>query len=389
MILLFLPPLTVPIFGSQLTLYIGEVVLLVTIIISFFCLLLQRKLQINNPTKIFFFFFYTSFFSILNANDIGRFMIGFMVYAEVFFILLIFSNFKFNKKQSTNAIKFYLYSSIVLALFIIQKTLFENQGNFIIGQKIDLEIGGSNYLASILMLPLFIFYTMLVKGKITIKNIGLAFGFITIATSIIYTGSRASLFIVLALFLLLPVKDIFFSKQGVVKKLLSILGIMVLTSFIYEVGGNFLNQMIAQGRFSNLSSQSNLTSRFLIFREYFEAFLNHPIIGNGYNNVNALNRNFLAHNFVLQTLGDNGLMSTVLFLSFIISIFVFLHKKLKLIDNEKLKVFIIGYRRGLFAVVLHGLLEPNFGTKLFMLYIFLGLGIIMSSSKFNIEKEMH
>lgn len=381
LIFLFLPPIKLPVFNSQLTLYIGELLLLLLVILTGVSLLKNGYLQINNLTKLFFSFLVISFLSITNATDIGRFMIGFVAYVETFLILLVFTNLKFSEKQSYKAIKIYLYSSIVLVLFIIQETIFTNKGNFIIGQKIDIAIGGSNYLASLLLIPLFIFYTILIKEKFTLRNTGYLLCFIAVSISIIYTGSRTSLFIVGALLILYPIQDVIFSKQRFGRKIISITLMLVIAILLYYFGGNFINGMITQGRFENLSEQSNLTSRFVIFNEYFKAFLEHPIVGNGYNNVDALNRYFLAHNYILQILGDAGVLACVVFIIFIFSTFAFLNKKINTVSNPLLNFFIIGYKRGFSAVLLHGLLEPNFGTKLFMLYVFLGLGIIISSTK--------
>jgi O-antigen ligase len=164
------------------------------------------------------------------------------------------------------------------------------------------------------------------------------------------------------------------------KKVFSLILILFGAGVIYYIGKDFLTQMIQSGRFDNLSEQSNLLSRFQIFQEYFDAFLNHPFVGNGFLNVNGLNEYYLAHNFILQILGDNGFISLLIYIGLLITIYRYLNSRYNATTNIDLKSFILGYKRGFLAVLIHGMLEPNFGTKLFMIYIFIGLGIIIAST---------
>lgn len=379
---LFLPPLFLPVMGSTFTLYVGEIFIVLLGFFWVFSIIKQGELRINRIIKILFSFLVISCLSIITTDNLGRYLIGFITYLETFLILLIFSNLALNKVQQVNAMNYYLYSGIILALCIIQKTIFENHGNFIVGNKIELAIGRSNYLASILMIPFYIFFTMLLRGhfsftsKKSFKNL-ICLALIGIA--IIYTGSRTCLIILGCLTLIYILKDILLAKQTFIRKMISLILIGAAVFGLYILGGDFINQMIGQGRFDDIRSQANLLERGVIFKEYFDAFLQSPILGNGFNNVNALNQYYLAHNFILQVLGDNGIIACILFLIFIIYILVFLRKNIKNSQNRELVIFMLGYKRGFYAVLLHGLLEPNFGTKLFMIYLFLGLGIIISS----------
>ncbi|WIG36679.1 O-antigen ligase family protein [Bacillus toyonensis] len=378
---LFLPPIFLPIMGSVFTLYIGEIFLL---LLSFFCILSivrRGELRTNKIIRILFGFLVISSLSILTADNIGRYLIGFTTYFETFLILLIFFNFNFNKVQQTNMMNYYLYSGIILSLWIIQKTIFENHGDFIIGNKIALDIGSSNYLASILMIPFYIFYTILLREGSAFtskKKIKSFIGLIFIGAAIIYTGSRTCLGIIGVLTFIYVLKDVVLTKQGLTKTIVSLILIGAFVIGLYIFAGDFINQMVNEGRFDNLRNQSNLLERGVIFQEYFNAFLQSPIFGNGFNNVNALNQYYLAHNFILQVLGDNGIITCALFLIFILSVLIFLRKGIRDSKNIELNIFMLGYKRGFYAVLLHGLLEPNFGTKLFMIYLFLGLAIIIS-----------
>ncbi|MEX5519325.1 O-antigen ligase family protein [Bacillus cereus] len=379
---LFLPPIFLTIVGSTFTLYVGEIFILILGFLWIISLLKHGKLGINRVIKVLFGFLVISSLSIVMADNMGRYFIGFTTYLETFLILLMFSNLNFNKVQQTNMMNYYLYSGIILSLWIIQKTIFENHGDFIIGNKIALEIGKSNYLASILMIPFYLFYTMLLKEDQTfraMKKVKNLLGLIVIGIAIIYTGSRTCLGIVGVLTFIYVLKDAILVKKNLIKIVVSLIFIGVFLAGLYSIAGDFINQMVGEGRFKDIRNQSNLLERGVIFKEYFTAFLQSPILGNGFNNINALDQYYLAHNFILQVLGDNGILACLLFLIFIFSILIFLKKNIRYSKDIELGIFMLGYKRGFYAVLLHGLLEPNFGTKLFMIYLFWGLGIIIAS----------
>ncbi|MCQ6564937.1 O-antigen ligase family protein [Bacillus mycoides] len=379
---LFLPPVFLTIFGSTFTLYVGEIFILLLGFLWIISILKHGKLGINKVIKVLFCFLVISSLSIVMADNIGRYFIGFITYLETFLILLMFYNLSFNKVQQTNMINYYLYSGIILSLWIIQKTIFENQGDFIIGNKITLEIGNSNYLASILMIPFYIFYTMLLKEEsafTTMRKMKNLFGLTVIGIAVIYTGSRTCLGIIGALTFIFVLKDLILVKKNLIKIVASLIFIGIFLAGLYSFAGEFINQMVGEGRFDDIRNQSNLLERGVIFKEYFNAFWQSPILGHGFNNINALSQYYLAHNFILQVLGDNGIIACLLFLVFIFSILTFLKKNIRDSKNIELSIFMLGYKRGFYAVLLHGLLEPNFGTKLFMIYLFWGLGIIMAS----------
>lgn len=379
---LFLPPVFLPIVGSTFTLYVGEIFILFLGFLWIISIVKQGKLGINKIIRVLFGFLVISSLSIIMADNMGRYLIGFTTYLETFLILLMFSNLNFNKVQQTNMMNSYLYSGIILSLWIIQKTIFENHGDFIIGNKIVLEIGKSNYLASILMIPFYIFYTMLLKegsAFTNTKKMKNLMGLTVIGIAIIYTGSRTCLGIIGALTFIYVLRDAILVKKNLIKIVVSLIFIGTFLAGLYAFAGEFINQMVGEGRFDDIRNQSNLLERGVIFKEYFNAFLQSPILGHGFNNINALNQYYLAHNFILQVLGDNGIIACVLFLVFIFSIYIFLKKNIRDSKNIELSIFMLGYKRSFYAVLLHGLLEPNFGTKLFMIYLFLGLGIIIAS----------
>ncbi|WP_214858363.1 O-antigen ligase family protein [Exiguobacterium sp. s191] len=378
----FLPPIFIPISSSTLILYYGEITFYGLFLVAITLIFKFNKIIINKLFFILISLLFVGFISILNADDYGRYFIGLSTYIEITLIILVFSNIFYSDESIKKLKKYYLISSIFLCVQILYKALIVNDGDFLIGNKIVLELGGSNYLATILMIPFFIALTFVFNKENSFLNVAFL---CIIGTSIILTGSRTALILLIILSIVILMKETLFNFKIKFRNKFKYLSLSLLAIFIiYLFTGKFIKQMIEVGRFDNLSNQSNALSRFQIFEDYYNAFLNHPIIGNGLMNVNGLNQNYLAHNFILQAFGDAGFLFGVLFITLIIYMYIYLNKVIKE-TNENIN-FVIGFRRGYTAVLLHGLFEPNFGTKLFMLYLFLGFGLIVSEN-YNLKRK--
>ncbi|MGG0591312.1 O-antigen ligase family protein [Priestia megaterium] len=373
---LFLPPIFLPVAGSSLTVYIGELFIWIAALFWVVSIFKRKKFVLNRIGKYTLLLVVFGILSLVNVTNIGRYIVGASTYIETALIALMFSDITFKEKFQLKSTKYFVYSGCILALFIISKTIIENGGNFVVGHKIILSVGASNYLATILLIPYFVSLTSLFKNKFSLMNL-LTLSILGVA--IIFTGSRTALGVTAALSFVFLLWEIAFNpKQKARKKIGSLLLTFIGVGIIYLLGNKFIEQMIMEGRFSD---QSNALSRFQIFREYYEAFLNHPIVGNGYMNINALDQYYLAHNLFLEALGDGGILFFLVFVAMLTSIYRYLNQTIKKTENLKFKTFVIGYKRGFIAVFLHGLFEPSFGTKLFMIYLFIGLGIIIASNQ--------
>ncbi|PIC77122.1 hypothetical protein CSV74_07570 [Sporosarcina sp. P19] len=377
---LFLPPITLPVAGSSLTVYIGEIFLLLTIVLWIISLMCKRTITFNNIGKYSIFFIFAGFFSLINIVDLGRYSIGLLGYFEAMFLILMFSDIKL--KTSAKLIKYYIYSGCILASFIIYETIFKNNGEFLIGNKIVLSIGASNYLASILLLPFFVSLTKLLKGKHSFINLVCL---TLISIGIIFTASRSAIIIIIIFTLLYVQIDLLSNKKSLIRKISSLLLILLGAGVVYIEGKSFLFQMINTGRFENLSEQSNFLTRLEIFREYYLAFLKSPIVGNGYFNIKAnfLGEYTLAHNFILQLLGDNGIIGFSIFIILLFYIYRFLKSSYKTVVDNNMRLFILGFKRSFLVILLHGMVEPNIGSRLFMIYLFIGVGIIITSVSYE------
>lgn len=382
-LLLFLNPVDIAVGGMHLSMLYGEMLLLFAALLwSLKTLAEAGTIRSNNIVKYMFLLTLVGALSITTADNYGRYIAGFLNYLEPLLIVLIFSNVALGEQKITKLVNYYVVSGLYLSLLIIYNTIFVNGGNFVSGHKIALDIGASNYLASLLLIPFFIAYTMLFMTKFSLSKLFSLICLIAIGSAIIYTGSRTVMGLMFGLIFAILVLDILSRKQRMVKKVGYLLFVTICSFAVYLTSHSFIEQMNVGGRFQDLQ---NAFVRFDIFGAYWDAFLEHPIFGNGFMNVKALGVYYWAHNTVLQILGDCGIIAAILFFVLVVSIFKFMRNTLKITTNEKFRALIIGYRRGFIAAMLHGMFEPNFGTKLFMIYVFIGLGLVISI--YNCERK--
>ncbi|OBZ09821.1 hypothetical protein A8L34_21360 [Bacillus sp. FJAT-27264] len=372
--------------GSSLSVSVGEFVFLGALFFYFLGVLSQkRKIYVNTVAGLLLSISLVGFFSVINAFDYGRFLVGFFNYIEAALIFIFIINLQFSDKSLRTMFMVYILSAGVLSIRIIFQTYFVNNGNFIIGNKIAMDVGGSNYLASLLLLPLIMSLTLLMQAGKAKSIIFYLIMMVMLSTSIVFTGSRTALLILAVLVPMFFISDIVQSKQPLRQKILNIVVVLIGTGLAYRFFEEFIKQMIVQGRFENLIYQSNVTARYTIFTDYFKAFLNHPFLGNGFMNVQSQGILIWAHNSFLQIFADAGVLAGCLFIALILVTFKSLKAILMIVQDKFLRSCIVGYRRGFFALFLHGLFEPNFGTKLFMVYVFIGLALVFVSYRIMIQ----
>ncbi|OMD74812.1 O-antigen ligase family protein [Paenibacillus odorifer] len=377
---LFVSSFNVAFFGSYLAVSLGEFILLGALLFYFFSVLSQKKkIYINTVTNLLFGISFIGFFSVINAFDYGRFFVGLLNYIEVALLLSLIINIEFNEKTLKRMFIIYIFSAGILASRIVLKTFFVNSGDFIIGNKITMDIGGSNYLASLLILPFIMSLTLIMHGGRIRAILFYLLMLVILITSIVFTGSRTALLILCIVTPFFFVLDVLNSKQQIKRKIVNVMLVVIGTGLAYKFFEGFIKQMIAQGRFDNLFYQTNVTARYTIFMDYFSAFLDHPFLGNGFMNVKSQGILIWAHNSFLQIFADAGLLTGCLFLALILVIFKSLRVIMTMVQDKFLLSCIVGYRRGFFVLFLHGLFEPNFGTKIFMIYVFIGLGLVFAS----------
>ncbi|PIO82996.1 hypothetical protein BSQ39_05105 [Loigolactobacillus backii] len=377
--LFFVDPLAISVAGSTFNLGFSDLlVMLLALIVGL--LTIKRGSIRYNPTAIgLLLFLAVSLISLIYTKDIGRWLIGCSNYVECVLILLIFSNLSENKATQKAKIlfKWYYLSFLTLVARVFYETFAVNQGNFLIGNKIKLLIGGSNYLASLLLIPMALSLTR----TFLLKTTTWADAFILFASlaAIIFTGSR-TVIIISAVVIIVFVLGIVFTSRLSVKKRLSSLGIAIMgIVFLYKVSFKFLMQMVSEGRFSDLSQQANVLSRFDIFQIYLAAWGKHPLFGNGFMNIEVDGVYTLGHNTILELLADNGILGILLMFFCILSIFYIMIKLIKRINfnrDRELWCWVFGLLLGFTLTLIHGMFEPNWGSRLYMVVMFMGIGIL-------------
>jgi len=375
---LFLPPVSISILGKSLLLYWGELFIFLAFLERIFSIAMgYSSLYRSRLLNISILLIFVAFLSFLSITNLDRFMVGILVCVEVSAILFMTWGRYIDDADIDKLIISYIASSVVLGVSVFYTIVNIYNMQFIAGNKIELDIGKSNYLASILLLSAFIVYTIIVKieHKLLAKLIYSGI-YVLIITSIIYTGSRSAIIISMILFPIFIVYDFMRNKKNRIKIIiLSCAAFFCLQFFT----AHFFEGMISTGRFEQLQKQSNLLERFTIFKEYFESFLLHPFFGNGLMNIkiSSLNDRYMwAHNYILQYLGDTGIIGLLVYLLFLFTIWKTCNQAKQLKCNDLQKSFIIGFSRGFIIVLIHGLIEPNFGTKLFMIFVITGFGLI-------------
>ena len=381
---LFVGSNVLPIYQTNLVMYAGEYILLLTLSVWFIAVLINKKtIYIDHSSKWLLLTAYFGCLSMINAQDFSRFIAGIMNYLEAGAILILVLNINWNEKKLRHAAIAFVISAIILSLRIIFKTYYLNNGDYVIGNKISLDLGGSNYLASLLLLPYFIVLTAVLRNKIRIVIIFVFISLVILGLAIIFTGSRAALLILGGLTLFYLISEIILGKSSGLKKVISLGSFISLIIVLYNLGANFLEQMIQMGRFQNLWEQQNAIARIRIYKDYIQAFLHHPFVGNGFFNIKSMDVFTLGHNYILQIFADGGIIAGVPFIVLISSIFKLLQGQIS--GSREFSIFLTGFKRGTYAVMIHGMFEPNFGTKLFMIYFFIGIGLIVSIKKFFLQ----
>lgn len=389
--LFFIDPVAIPLAGSSLILGFSDLTVFMLAVIVSIIVIKRGFIKYNSIMLGFLLFLEVSIVSLFYTQNIGRWLIGDLNYIKAFLILFIFNNLYQNKDNRKVKLLFrcYYLSFSILIIRIFYETFIVNQGNFLVGNKIELLIGGSNYLASMLLIPVAISLTRTFLLKATWIDVAVL---LTSLAGIIFTGSRTVIIISTITIIGFVTGIILISKLSLKKKIYSFGMFIIGMLLMYKLSFNFFMQMVSDDRFNNLSQQANVLSRFSIFQVYLTQWQKHILFGNGFMNIEVDGINTLAHNTFFQLLADNGAVGTVIMLFCIINIFRLFIKLIKSINfnqDRELWCWIFGLLLGFTLTVIHGMFEPNWGTRQYMLVMFMGLGILflVDSKRIPVKKR--
>jgi len=335
----------------KIKIFIFEFVLL---LMTFLFLLLRTDvfLKLRKFEIFYLLYFLFQIIFIWRYQFVLRELFGLHIILYSYLFMIIFSNLQFDKKV---LIKYLTLSYMFFAIVVLFLIVTYNGGT----HKIITFLGKSNYLASILLIPVGYIGVFLFNG---IKNYLYIFTFIISSVDIVLLKSRTAT-LVLALYLFMGL----FLKLS---KIYRVLLIVFFAAIFYFIRENIFLLL------TDVENDYNVLLRVIIWQDYIHVFLEHIYIGIGLQqvltNITTFGSHLVgftqAHNFILQIFAESGIVGFSLFFLFLYTLFRFIIKK----KNDIYTFPLIGV---LIVVLLHGLAEPNLTGKLFSIYFFMTIGI--------------
>lgn len=316
--------------------------------------------------------------STLNATDLPRHGYGLVLFTLAWLLLYAITAWRPSRPLLDEVIRLSPLPFVILALIVL-RTAWTN--DLLAGgrQKMESAYGGSNFLASMLLLGAFVPLAVAVGGH-TVRERGaalLAFAVITAAT--VATGSRLAMG-------LLPLGCLFTivvsQRRHLSFRRLALIGLVL--AVVALALTPYLGSLAAHGRFRDPLTQRNLIARLVICEHYWSLFRAHPWIGGGLLNGRASpvlafagegttpgwGANVDAHNWLLQALADSGVLGALAFVVFLAAAGRTFLSGVRC--EHRWWASSAGFLVGFVIVVLHGLLEPNFHGKPFI-YLFVAV----------------
>lgn len=111
-------------------------------------------------------------------------------------------------------------------------------------------------------------------------------------------------------------------------------------------------------------------------------FLDNPIIGVGIGNL-GYHAKFIvldhasAHNIVLGLLGETGIPGALVFISLLISVFVYFIKSYRRENIDSNKILLWSFLSSIVGVYVHSLMEPNFEGFQFSIVFWTSVGLMV------------
>lgn len=195
----------------------------------------------------------------------------------------------------------------------------------------------------------------------SIKRICKIFAFILSLCSIIFTLSRSGICCFGIYSIYLAIKWLNTKKTKIFNVLLLICAFFIISVCVYLLFGNKI--------ISRFDWESLTYSRFQVYKEGFELFINYPITG-----VTAykfyIYDAYKAHNWILESLIESGLIVSVIY-------FYCIYLSIKGVkkNSQSFLPFVIIY-------LIHGLVEPNLFTIGLDSFFWLLIGSLQNNKKY-------
>lgn len=223
-----------------------------------------------------------------------------------------------------------------------------------------IPIGQTNTIGTY-FLPMFILVDGLQNTKSGIyRTIFIAIEVLLVA-SVFFMGSRSTLILLIAY---LAVRYLILSRisRAVAIKLLIALPIVLVAVIIFSQDIGAIFKFISQFNLNSL-----MYTRIRVYQESWDIFCKHIILGRGAYAYEAYDA-VMAHNFILESLVENGIIGTVPFLVALI---------LSLKELKSVKRFQNAYFYVVVFILIKSSIEPTFYSATFEIFFWLlvGLGI--------------
>lgn len=379
--------------NKQLPVTLFEFMIVTNVMFGFYSILKLKKykqhLRIFNLISLYYIFIMLNSLSIINAQEpLGS--LANLLYRAECLLILFFVPFNINNYKNLNY-SFLVFSSLGLILGIITYiNLPPNITEAILLRKIDIGWIRSNALASLLLITL-PYSLIIMTGESYSLLCRIIMNIISAVTmmTIIITGSRSAvlgMIIEFAFFLyyFLYIKRKF-SKFNLIMLFMFLIVIFILyIKFpVWEIiGWRFTSE--------NIISR-DLNTRIMIQEASYKLFTMHPLIGNGIASTGGIEsirsgKVFQAHNYLLQTLAEGGILGLSSFLMLISYLVYILYQDLtKNKHNPNIYQYTFATLVMLIAVLVQGLFENTFGTRWFDYLFYLAISIYISH--YNFHKE--
>ncbi len=292
-----------------------------------------------------------------------------LVQSLILYIIMISIPTENIKGFIKNFMKFYLIVICIQTIYITLNVSLSGTEFWRIKNAVQIPIGGSNYIAStIIMLFAFIICNEDKKYKGNILII------ITII-GMFFTRSKSAIVILVILIIseFFKLSNIKKDKRKILIGIFAIVFLYIAIRILGDIFPDFFDTY--KNMYNNLllgsesGTEAAFNGRFSIYNRSIDVLKDNFLLGVGLDYSNIIG--ILAHNFILDTLLRAGIFNLIL-LSMYFGI-----SGLRFFENSKYDNLIRGAGKMLFFVIIHGLFEPNIGGFIydFPMWIIIGIGM--------------
>ena len=329
---------------------------------------LSGKLRIDNVALLLFVRIFLYFMAALSIDN-GIFKIG-IAYAIVqcFFAYVIGRSYRDDLKTILRVLIAFTFVICVEVFYVL---IVNNLSVFSSSLKwyMVLPLGRYNYICCILLPIYALVLNYYLQNRIFIYIYSILIGIATLCT-----GSRWGLLVFLLILFATVVKEM--GKAKVKKKSLIVaMGIVLVASVLVLVNGNRVDYLLS-GTIARYEGRIAY-SRLLVYKDVLDLFWEHPLLGRSAFSYVAYDA-VKAHNFLLESLVQTGILGSIIFLVCLIKVF----KLIKKGSPSLSKSFVMFYM----VFLLQGLAEPNMFGASSDFFFWLLLGIFVSQSTKLIER---